>query len=61
MNVAVGLKSDSTVVAIGDNSSGECNVGSWSDITQVAGGNNFTVGLKSYGKVVAVGDNTVVT
>jgi len=25
----VGLKSDGTVVAVGDNSSGQCNVGSW--------------------------------
>ena len=34
----VGLKSDGTVVAVGDNSYGQLNVGSWSGIVQVAAG-----------------------
>ena len=45
-----------TVVAIGDNRDGQCNVGNWTDIVQVAAGRN-TLGLKSDGTVVAVGDN----
>ena len=53
----MGLKSDGTVVAVGDNSYGQLNVGSWSDIVQVAAGGSHTVGLKSDGTVVAVGDN----
>jgi alpha-tubulin suppressor-like RCC1 family protein len=53
----VGLKSDSTVVAVGSNSYGQCNVGEWMDIVQVDGGYEHTVGLKSNGTVVAVGDN----
>ena len=55
--VNVGLKSDGTVVATGTNTSGQCNVSSWTDITQVSAGTGFTVGLKSDGTVVATGDN----
>ncbi|TET74131.1 MAG: hypothetical protein E3J42_05770, partial [Dehalococcoidia bacterium] len=32
----VGLKSDGTVVAVGDNDDGQCDVGGWTDIVQVA-------------------------
>jgi len=55
----VGLKSDGTVVAVGDNSLGQCNVGNWTDIVQVAAACKDTVGLKSDGTVVAVGWNYV--
>ena len=51
----VGLKSDGTVVAVGDNDYLQCDVGGWTDITQVAAGGSHTVGLKSDGTVVAVG------
>ncbi len=54
----VGLKSDGTVVAVGDNSYGQCNVGNWTDIVQVSAGENHAVGLRSDGTVVAVGDNS---
>jgi len=54
----VGLESDGTVVAVGDNEYGRCNVSSWTGITQVAAGWLHTVGLKSDGTVVAVGDNS---
>jgi len=53
----VGLKSDDTVVAVGWNKHGQCNVGGWMNITQVAAGWYHTVGLKSDGTVVAVGWN----
>jgi hypothetical protein len=53
----VGLKSDGTVVAVGNNGDGQCNVGAWTDIIQVAAGDLHTVGIKSDGTVVAVGDN----
>jgi len=53
-----GLKSDGTVVAVGDNSDGQCDVDDWTNIIQVAAGNDYTVGLKSDGTVVAVGGNT---
>jgi len=51
----VGLRSDGTVVAEGDNDYGQCNVGNWTDIIQVAAGASHTVGFKSDGTVVAVG------
>jgi len=53
----VGLKSDGTVVAVGDNSRGQCDVGGWTDIVQVAAGGYHTVGLKTDGTLVAVGSN----
>jgi alpha-tubulin suppressor-like RCC1 family protein len=53
----VGLKSDGTVVAVGYNDYGQCNLVGWTDIVQVAAGVAHTVGLKSDGTVVAVGDN----
>jgi alpha-tubulin suppressor-like RCC1 family protein len=53
----LGLRSDGTVVAVGYNSYGQCNVGDWTDIIQVDGGGEHTVGLRSDGTVVALGDN----
>jgi len=54
----VGLNSNGTVVAVGNNTYGQRNVGNWTDITQVAAGYLHTVGLNSNGTVVAVGENT---
>ena len=54
----VGLKSNGTVVAVGSNSSGQCDVNDWSDIVEVSAGLAYTVGLKSNGTVVAVGKNS---
>ena len=53
----VGLKSNGTVVAVGWNYYGACNVSNWTDIIAVSAGSSHTVGLKSDGTVVAVGDN----
>ena len=53
----VGLKSDGTVVAVGDNNYGECDVSDWTDIVAVSAGWYHTVGLKSDGTVVATGFN----
>jgi NOL1/NOP2/fmu family ribosome biogenesis protein len=53
----LGLKSDGTVVAVGYNEYGQCDVGEWTDIVQVAAGGYHTVGLKSDGTAVAVGYN----
>jgi uncharacterized repeat protein (TIGR02543 family) len=54
----VGLRAAGTVVAVGYNGNGQCNVGGWTNITQVAAGDLHTVGLRSNGSVVAVGDNS---
>ena len=53
----VGLKSYGTVVAVGDNDYGQCDVSDWTDIVAVSAGGGHTVGLKSDGTVVAVGYN----
>ena len=53
----VGLKSDGTVVAVGENNYGQCNVSHWKDIVDISKGAWHTVGLKSDGTVVAVGCN----
>jgi hypothetical protein len=53
----VGVKNDGTVVAVGENDEGQCNVSGWRDIKQVAAGYFHTVGIKADGTVVAVGDN----
>lgn len=57
----VGLNSDGTVVAIGDNKYGQCNVygKEWKNITAIAAGDWYTVGLKSDGTVLITGENTI--
>jgi len=55
--LTVGLKTDGTVVAVGNNDKGQCNVSGWRDIVAVAAGVDRTVGLKADGTVVAVGNN----
>ena len=53
----VGLKADGTVVAVGTNSLGRCDVSGWRDMVAVSAGDWYTVGLKADGTVVAVGYN----
>ena len=56
-NYTVGLKKDGTVVAVGSNGSGQCNISEWTDIIAISAGAYHTVGLKADGTVVAVGSN----
>ncbi|MFV0361871.1 MAG: TIR domain-containing protein [Suipraeoptans sp.] len=51
------LRSDGTVIAIGENKDGQCNTSDWSDIVGIAAGYRHTVGLKNDGTVVAVGQD----
>jgi alpha-tubulin suppressor-like RCC1 family protein len=53
----VGLKSNGTVVAVGDNKIGQCNVSGWHDIVAVAAGDWHTIGLKLDSTLIAVGNN----
>jgi len=55
-NHTVGLKNDGTVVAVGYNEDGRCNVSDWTDIVDISA-NYTTVGLRSNGTVVATGYN----
>ena len=47
MTTTVGLKTDGTVVAVGQNEYGQCDVSEWTDIVAVAAGDFHTVGLKA--------------
>lgn len=51
----VGLKSDGTVVAIGDNEYGQCDVNTWTDVIKVVAGDMHTVGLKADGTILVTG------
>ena len=53
----VALKTDGTVVAVGGNEYGQCDVSEWTDIVAISGGDANTVGLKADGTVVVAGDN----
>ena len=55
----VGLKSDGTVVAAGENDYGQCDVQDWTDIVTVSASSYHTVGLKSDGTVVAAGGSDI--
>lgn len=55
----VGLRSDGTVVACGDNSFGQCDVSGWSGVIQIAAGAHHTAALLRDGTVVACGDNSL--
>ncbi len=52
-----GLKKNGTVVAVGYNDYGQCDVSSWRDIIAISAGDGHIVGLKKDGTVVATGDN----
>lgn len=53
----IALKNDGTVVAIGNNEFGQCNVKDWKDIAAVSAGYRHTAGLKKDGTVVVIGNN----
>jgi len=56
-NHTVSLKADGTLVAVGENSLGQCNVSNCKNIVAVSAGGGHTVGLKSDGTAVAGGWN----
>ncbi|MBQ5329534.1 MAG: TIR domain-containing protein [Oscillospiraceae bacterium] len=52
----VGLKSDGTVVAVGENGSKQCNVSEWKDIVAIETSEENTLGVKRNGTVVQTGN-----
>lgn len=57
VNHTVALKTDGTVVAVGSNDEGQCDVDDWADIVAVSAGMDCTFGLKSDGTVLVTGWN----
>ncbi len=53
----VGLKAAGTVLAVGQNYDGQCEVSGWTDMVAVSAGGDHTVGLRADGTVLAVGKN----
>lgn len=55
----VGLKDDGTLIAIGDNSKGQCEVNGdeWRDIISIATGDWYTVALRKDRKILITGKN----
>ena len=53
----VGLHEDGTVVAVSDDSRGQCEVSSWRSITSVAASSVHTLALSQTGRVFGTGDN----
>ena len=51
----VGLKSDGTVVAWGDNTYHQCDVSAWRDIADISAKNDLTAGISSNGKTYTAG------
>lgn len=54
----VGLRADGTVVAVGDNTYGQCNVSEWKNIKAIAAGDWHTIGLCEDGTVVSTKPNS---
>ena len=50
------MKSDGTVVAVGDNEHNQLEVSEWEHVISIAAGDYHTVGLTSTGKVLYAGD-----
>ena len=55
---SVGVKTDGTVISVGDNSDGQCSLTNWNKIASITAGYYHTVGLKSDGTVGAEGRNS---
>ena len=53
----VGVTASGRVLAAGDNSRGQCDVGDWQDIVAVAAGSTHALGLRADGTVVSTGNN----
>ena len=53
----VGLRSNGTVIAIGDNAKGQCNTESWTDIIAIATDTEMTIGLRADGTLLIASDS----
>ncbi len=51
----VGLKADGTVVAVGENANGQCNVMGWNNVSKIYANENATLAVRKDGSVLAAG------
>jgi alpha-tubulin suppressor-like RCC1 family protein len=51
----VGLKEDGTVVAVGSNHCGQCDVEAWRDVVYIDAAVNRTIGMTKDGKLLIAG------
>lgn len=51
----VALKADGSVLAVGKNEHGECNVSNWKDIISIYAAEDQTIGVKSNGQILLAG------
>ena len=49
----IGIKKDGTIIAVGDNHFGQCDIANWQNIIAVSVCNGQTIGLRANGTVVA--------
>ncbi|MDX1357546.1 MAG: chromosome condensation regulator, partial [Clostridia bacterium] len=52
----IGLKKDGSVVAVGDNYTGQIDISHWADIVSVSAGCGYTVGIRTDGTAVEAGN-----
>ncbi|MDD4075676.1 MAG: hypothetical protein PHC80_06255 [Eubacteriales bacterium] len=52
---SLGVRTDGTVIATGQNTDGQCDVSTWQNIVYAAAGDNLSVGVKEDGTVVYTG------
>lgn len=52
---SIGVRTDGTVIATGQNTDGQCDVGAWTNIIYAAAGDKVSVGVKEDGSVVLAG------
>ncbi len=58
-NHLLSLRDDGTVLAAGNNSFGQCDVGEWKDVAAVYASNTFSAGLCTDGTVLVAGSDTL--
>ena len=51
----IGLRSDGTVIATGDNSNGQCNVKEWTNVISISASGDLTAAVRSDGTVLTCG------
>lgn len=51
----VALKADGSVLAVGKNEHGECNVSDWKDVVSIYAAEDQTIGVKSNGQILLAG------